>query len=300
VSSPSTAPVLVTAANGRTGRAVLRALHARGARTRAYIRSTAQWPALGALGATEYAVGDLGDTDRVHAALDGCSAVVYIGPPMHPDEKALAGGVFGAATALGVPHLVYYSVMHPLRTEVRHHRLKLETEEALVESGAPYTIVQPMRYMQHLEPIWPSVCESGVHAMPFNTRVAFNVADLEDLAAATATVVVERDRWLFGTYELAGPEALSQDDMARIIGEVLGRPIAARAVPIEAMQAKARAAGASEDRIAQMTAMNRHYDAHGFLGNPSVLRLILGREPTRFRDYVRRIVESASTPRISQ
>ena len=28
---------------------------------------------------------------------------------------------------------VYYSVMHPLRRAVRHHRLKLDAEEALIE-----------------------------------------------------------------------------------------------------------------------------------------------------------------------
>jgi uncharacterized protein YbjT (DUF2867 family) len=79
---------------------------------------------------------------------------------------------------------------------------------------------------------------------------------------------------------------LSQDDMARILGEVLGRPVTARAVPLEEMRAKARTAGLGEDRIEQMTAMNRHYDAHGMRGNPNVLRMLLGREPTTFRQYV--------------
>ncbi len=41
--------------------------------------------------------------------------------------------------------------------EVRHNRLKLDAEEVLIESGLPYTIVQPMRYMQHLALIWHKV-----------------------------------------------------------------------------------------------------------------------------------------------
>ena len=36
--------------------------------------------------------------------------------------------------------------MHPLRRAVRHHRLKLDAEEALIESGLPYAIVLPMPY----------------------------------------------------------------------------------------------------------------------------------------------------------
>ena len=43
-----------------------------------------------------------------------------------------------------------------------------------------------MRYMQHLALIWNKVLETGVHAMPFNIDVRFNVADLRDLAEANS------------------------------------------------------------------------------------------------------------------
>ena len=42
------------------------------------------------------------------------------------------------------------------------------------------------------------------------------------------------------------------------------------------------------ERIEVMTKMNAHYDAHGLVGNPNVLRWLLGREPTRFAEFVRR------------
>jgi uncharacterized protein YbjT (DUF2867 family) len=282
--------VLVTGANGKTGRAVTAALAARGALVRAFIRDPAQWPGLQAPGkADDHAVGDLDDPDSVGRALTGCDAMVHIGPPMHPDEVAMTDNCIDAAKKRGLRHFVYYSVMHTLRREVRHHRLKLECEEMLVESGLTFTIVQPIRYMQHLEPIWKQVTEQGVHAMPFDVNVKFNVADLLDHAAATAAVVVESGAHWYATYELAGPEALSQTDMAAVISKVIGRTVTARAVPFEELRAKATAAGNSADRVEQMLAMNAHYDQHGFLGNASVLRLVLGREPLRFEDYVRRL-----------
>jgi uncharacterized protein YbjT (DUF2867 family) len=238
----------------------------------------------------------MADAASVRAALEGCDALMYIGPPMHPAEKDMAANFIAAAKAIGLAHFVYYSVMHPLQREVRHHRLKLETEEMLVASDLAYTIVQPARYMQHLENIWSAVTNTGVHGMPFGVDVQFNVADLADLAEATARVVVESaagaaqpGRHHFAIYELAGPEALSQVDMARILSEVLGRAVAARAVPLEEMRHKARAAGLSEDRIEQMAIMNAHYDRHGFRGNPNVLGMLLGRAPTRFRRYVERL-----------
>jgi uncharacterized protein YbjT (DUF2867 family) len=289
--------VLVTGANGKTGRAVSAALTARGAAVRAFIRDAAQWPALQALGkAADYAHGDLNDAGSIAGALAGCDAMVHIGPPMHPDEVALTRNCIDAARKSGLGHFVYYSVMHTLRREVRHHRLKLDCEEMLVESDLPYTIVQPTRYMQHLEPIWQQVTGQGVHAMPFNVDVRFNVADLLDHAAATAAVVTEAGGHLYATYELAGPEALNQAGMAAIISKVIGRTVTARAVPPGELRARAAAAGNSPDRIEQMLAMNAHYDRHGFRGNPNVLRMLLRREPTRFEDYVRRLWSDTGKP----
>lgn len=283
------ATILLTGANGRTGRAVLRALVARGLPVRAFIRNAAQSASLIELGAKECVVGNMGEPGSVRAALEGCATLIHIGPPMHPDEKTMTGNFLAAGREVGLRHFIYYSVMHPLRTEVRHHRLKLETEEQIVESDLPFTILQPMRYMQHLEPIWKAVNETGVHAMPFSTSVKFNVVDLLDLADATANVAAEPQRYSYGTYELAGPEGLSQNDMAAILSRVLGRTVTARAISLDELEAKARAAGASDDRVQQMRAMNAHYDQHGFRGNPTVLRMLLGREPGSYEAYVRRL-----------
>lgn len=286
---------LLTAANGRTGRAVLKALAATGADVRVFIRDERQWPALRELGAASHAVGDMEDAATIGAAMASCDRIIHIGPPMHPNEVEITGRFIESAKAHGIGQFVYYSVMHPLRRAVRHHRLKLDAEETLIESGLPYTIVQPIRYMQHLELIWKKVLETGIHAMPFNTDVKFNVADLRDLAEATAIVATQPGH-LYATYELAGPEALSQRDMAAVISRLLGRKIRAEALSLKQMEKNARAAGAGDDRVAQMLIMNSHYDQFGFRGNPNVLRWILGREPSTYENYVRRVA-AGSAPR---
>lgn len=280
--------VLLTAANGRTGRTVLRALQAQGLKVRVFIRDENQWPALQAMGAAQFAVGDMLDPASIEAAISGCHKVVHIGPPMHAAEKTITEHFINAAKANGLEQFVYYSVMHPLRRGVRHHSLKLDTEEILIESGVPYTIIQPIRYMQHLLPIWQKVLTEGVHAMPFNTEVKFNVVDLEDLAEVTALVTAKPGH-LYATYELAGPEALSQTDMANIISDVIDKPVTAQAITFEALAKNFRAKGFDEDRVAQMLIMNRHYDECGFLGNPNILAWLLGRAPGTFRAYVERL-----------
>ena len=280
--------ILLTAANGRTGRAVLTALSRVGADVKAFIRDERQWPALQGLGAASFALGDMEDASTINAAVATVDTIIHIGPPMHPNEVDITSRFIDSALSNGVSRFVYYSVMHPLRRAVRHHRLKLDAEETLIESGLPYSIVQPMRYMQHLGLIWNKVLETGIHAMPFNVDVKFNVADLRDLAEATAIVATNPEH-LYATYELAGPEALSQRDMAAVISRVLGREIRAEALSLEQMEKNARAAGASDDRVTQMLTMNEHYDQFGFRGNPNVLRWILAREPNTFENYVKRL-----------
>ncbi len=282
--------ILITGANGKTGRAVIAAVAKAGGIARAFIRKAEQAEALKEIGAVEYAIGDMDAPETIAPAMADCSAVVHIGPPMHPDEKAMTANFLSAAHALSLPRFVYYSVMQPLRREVPHHARKLDTEEMIIESGQPYTIIQPTRYMQHLEPIWKSVTTDGVHAMPFNTHVKFNVADLLDLAEVTAKAALE-DGHLYATYELAGPEALSQDDMAAIISAVIKKPVTARHVSLDEMEAKARAGGATDLRVATMRKMNAHYDHGGFRGNANILRWVLGRAATRFQSYVERLAK---------
>ena len=266
---------------------MLRALAAKGAQVRAMVRDPSQAAGLRKEGAAEVIVADLEQPQTFAAALAGCSAVFHICPPMHANENGIAKHMIEAMTGAGIGRLVYYSVMHPLRRAVRHHAYKLDGEEAVVESQLHYTIVQPIRYMQHLEKVWSAVRDRGVHNMPFNVDVRFNVVDLSDLAEACARILTEPGHE-YATYELAGPEALNQRDMAATLSKVLGRPIDAQAMSFAEWAEGARKKGLSEDKIEHAVVMNQHYDAHGFLGNGNVLRWILGRPLTTYAQYAAR------------
>lgn len=280
-------PVLVTGASGKTGRRVVAALAQRGQVVRAFIRRPDVEAELRQLGAADTAVGDLTDASSLKRALDGVGQVLHICPPMHPKEDAIARVMIDLCGEIGVGRFVLYSVLHPILSDVPHHDRKLQAERYLVDSGVPYTILQPGRYMQHLLPIWKAVVASGVHNMPFSAKSKFNVVDLADLAEASARIMAEPGHE-GATYELAGPQALSQDDMAVILSQLLGKPIRAEAKSIDQMRKEAVAAGTPAERIETMCMMNAHYDAHGLVGNPNVLRWILGREPNDFATFVKR------------
>lgn len=277
--------ILVTAASGKTGRRCVARLLAHGANVRVLVRRQDAADELKAGGVQEVVIGDLFDADVLRSATQGVSSILHICPPMHPNEDSLAAMLTDIALAQGASRLVLFSVMHP-HIDVPHHWRKLKAEEIVIGSGLAFTILQPCRYMQHVDAIWPQILRDGAHCMPFSVDSRFSLVHLDDLAEAAALAVME-DNHANAIYELGGRQALSQRDCARIISKVLGREITAQARPLQDFLNGARADGMPEARITVLDIMNRHYDAHGLHGNGNILRWMLGREPISFEKHVR-------------
>lgn len=279
--------ILVTGASGKTGRACIARLIKKGANVRALVRRADAANELRAQGVVGAVVGDMFDKRVLEAACEGVRKVLHICPPMHPDEDALARDMIAAARNANINQFVLWSVLHP-HISVPHHQRKQRAEAALIDSGLTFTILQPGRYMQHLETIWSQLRATGLHSFPFSTRSRFSLAHLDDLAAAAAFVLTSSGHEN-AIYEIAGPQALTQEDCARIIAEVLTQDVRAEAASLDAFLARARAVGLPDWRIETLKVMNQHYDAHGLEGNCNLLRWLLGREPKSFSEYVREL-----------
>ena len=278
--------ILVTGASGRTGRRIIERLVAQNQRVRAFVRRPEAARELMQAGVADCVLGDLEREEDLRRALADVGGVLHICPPMHPAEDKIAATMIGIAEAQGVERFVLYSVLHPL-ADVPHHRRKLEAEHALINSKLAYTILQPCRYMQHLNAIWAQVRDAGLHPMPFDSKARFSLVDLQDLAEATARVMAEPGHD-YATYQLAGSVRLSMEDCAATLAGLLGREVKAVARSDEEFRRGAQAAGVAAARIEGMSVMNAHYTAHGLSGNANVLRWLLGREPTSFADFVKR------------
>jgi uncharacterized protein YbjT (DUF2867 family) len=279
--------VLVTGAAGKTGRAVIRALAARGVPVRALVRRDAQRAVIRADGAREVVAGDLGDDASVAAAVRGAHAVYHICPNVHPDELAIGRRVLAAARAAGVDRFVYHSVLHPQTQAMPHHWQKLLVEEAIVESNLAYTILQPAPYMQNVTAAWDRIAGEGRYAVPYGPHARLGMVDLDD-AAEAAAVVLTRPGHAGAIYELAGREALTPVDIAAILTRVLGRPVRVERLAPDEWAGRARGAGLGAYQVDTLLAMFRYYDRHGLWGNPNVLTWLLGRPPAAFETVARR------------
>jgi NAD(P)H dehydrogenase (quinone) len=279
--------ILVTGAAGKTGRAVIRALSARGQEVRALVHRPAQAAAVVAAGAQQVVAGDMRDRTVMEQAMQGVRAVYHICPNVSPHEAEMGQVALRAAREAGVEHFVYHSVLHPQTEAMPHHWQKLRTEELLFEAGLPYTILQPAAYMQNVLAYWDQIVRQGIYAVPYATQTRLGMVDLEDSAEAAAIVLTEGGH-AGATYELAGPDVLSPPEIAAVLEQQLDRPVRARAVPLEEWEQGARASGMGDYQVETLLQMFRYYERHGFWGNPRVLAWLLGRPPTTFRNLIER------------
>lgn len=278
--------IFVTSAGGKSGRAVIGALAARGEAVRALVRRAEAGAELEALGAAEIAIADLGDREALTDAMAGARAIYYIAPNMSTEEKAFGDNMILAAHAAGIERFVFHSVLHTQVQALRHHWARLFVEEALVESGLDFTILQISSYMQNMLPAWKRMLETGVHAMAYDVEAPVSLVDLDDVAEA-ASIVLTEPGYEHGIFELAGP-LITLTEKAGILSEVLGRDIRAEKLPVEAALDHARHAGVGDYGIETMRRMFAHYDAHGLAGNDKILGWILDRPPNDFETFARR------------
>ncbi|HEX9596111.1 MAG TPA: NmrA family NAD(P)-binding protein, partial [Anaerolineales bacterium] len=149
--------ILVTGAAGKTGLAVIHALAQRGAPIRALVRRSDQVQVAREAGATDILTGDLMDQDLVSKAMEGVSAIYLVFPNVHPNEISLGLSAIKAAKKSSIKSIVYHSVLFPQIEALPHHWQKLRVEEALIQSGLVFNILQPASYMQNIKASWETV-----------------------------------------------------------------------------------------------------------------------------------------------
>jgi uncharacterized protein YbjT (DUF2867 family) len=269
--------IVVTAAGGQTGTAIVRALRSRGEPVRAVVSRRGPRPELEALGA-QVVRGELTQPQPWRDLLAGAEALYLIWPNFDPDEAEGARALFAEARRVGLPRLVFHSVLRPQARVMPHHAAKDRAEEALDASGLAWRVLQPCAYADNFDGMLPEVRATGVLRSPWGLRQAQSLVDLRDVAEAAAVLLTE-DGLDGGTFEAVGPEPLTAPRLAELIGERLGRDVRAEDV---VPQGEVPQAWAGRCR----RLMFDHYRAHGFTGSPRVLAALLGRPPRTFAEHL--------------
>ena len=190
----------------------------------------------------------------------------------HPDMARLQITAIDAAARAGVEHVVKLSALGASdHSRLPIGRAHYEAEAALMASGMRWTILRPHVFMQNLLAQAPGIVHEGrIVGASGDGRVPF--VDTRDIAACAA-VALTRTGHDGEKYILTGPEALSYYDIARILTEVIGRPVEYHDRFDEGRDGNSLAA---HQRAGGKTAI-----VH------DTVRRILGRDPRSFAEFAR-------------
>jgi uncharacterized protein YbjT (DUF2867 family) len=278
--------ITVFGAAGACGRSVVKFLRQRGASVRGVVQSEARGDVARAAGADEIAICDLRRIETVEAAVAGASAVFYLSPKFIGDEASIGRMVIDAVIRAGVKRFVFQSVLHSTDSKMLHHEAKREIEAALHESELEFTVLQPARFMHNVSMQLDSIIASGVYDEPFSSDKPIADVDYDDVAAVAALALTEPG-YSRATFELSAEGMMNRHQRAKILSDVLGRPVEARQTALDKWLASKPARALSPFEREARALMFSNYDQYGFQGgNGFVLKALLGRAPNTYRTFL--------------
>lgn len=222
--------LLVTGASGKFGRRVVEHLlttyHVPASQIIATSRKPESLADFASQGVTVRSA-DFDDAATLEKAFAGATRLLIVStdaldrPGLRLEQHVNA---VNAAKTAGVAHLVYTSMPNPKEGSpipfAGDHR---GTEAAIVASGLTHTILRNSWYMENLAMSLPAALASGQWFVASGQGKTSHTAREDQ--ARTAAAALASGETKNATYTLTGPEALSADETAKIVSDVLGKPL---------------------------------------------------------------------------
>ncbi|MFJ4279547.1 SDR family oxidoreductase [Streptomyces massasporeus] len=275
--------ILVTGATGTVGSELVRQLVDKGEQVRALTRN----PERAAFDpAVEVVKGDLSQPDTLRPAVAGADRVFTLASS---DDGILERNLATVAVEAGVRHLVklstngvHFGLDDPITSM---HRAG---EQAVMESGVPWTTLRPGTFMSNRGAWRASVPSEGIAYVTVGdpTSALIHPRDIASVAAVVLTTEGHEGK----AYPLSGPEPLTPAESLQILAEALGRPLKL-VEETEEQTVERFAAWVSAEDLAAVFELKRQsapYDAEVF----DTVERITGRAPLTFAAWVAENVDS--------
>lgn len=246
--------IVVTAPTGNIGRQLLGHLLDGDAAIRVIARDPSHLPSR-AVGRVEIVQGSHDDADVVRRAFAGADAVFWLVPP-NPRADSLEAAYPGftrpaceAFRRQGVGRVVGVSALGrgtPLADNAGLVTASLAMDDLIAGTGVSYRALTMPSFMDNMLRQVETIRRQGVFVSPLSGDRKLPTCATRDIAAVAARLLLDASWSGRQEVPVLGPEDLSCDDMARIMAEVLGKPVRFQQIPFAAYKARCLELGMSE------------------------------------------------------
>lgn len=223
--------ILVTGATGKTGAAVVDALLTAGVPIRAAVRQRDDRSLSLEHRGVEIVVADPLDLPQMRSAMNGAARAYFL-PPFHPTARDAAEVFAAAARDARLESIVLLSQWLASRDHPAWLTRQLwQIEQLFAALPARLTIIAPPFFADNYLRLIGFAAHLGV--LPTLTGASQSAPpSTEDIAAVAIAALLDPARHAGRRYTPTGPVLLSTADMAKILADVLDRPVRPFAMPM--------------------------------------------------------------------
>lgn len=235
-------------------------------------------------------VGDLQNPEDYDKIFSGAKNVFLVNT-VSPSELQEGLAALNEAKRAGAKKIVYISVHNAERgSNIPHFASKIAMEQALKDSGIPYTILRPNSFYQNDVWLKDAILQYHVYPQPMGDQGLSRV-DVRDIAQAALNALTQSG-YENKSYALAGPEMLTGEQCAEIFSEELGQEVNYGGDDLKAwaQQASQMMPGWMVYDFSLMYELFQQEGLKATDKQAEETQEILGQEPRPYRDFVKEIV----------
>jgi uncharacterized protein YbjT (DUF2867 family) len=246
----------------------------------------------------EVVQGSLDDVDTVTKASAGVDTVFWVIPPepqsesLHDQLLRYVRPLLAAIDSQRVPRVIAISSLgRPVARKAGHISAVFAMDHLVESTGVHYRSLCPPGFMENMLRQVATIGGQGVFYGLTSGDLRTPVCATRDIAAVAAELLVDGSWTGQESVPILGPEDLSADDMARILSEVLDRPVRYQRIPAEDYRASLVRNGMSEawaQGLVDMTMAIEEQDIYH--AEPRTPR---GTTPTTFRQWCEEVLKPA-------
>ena len=279
--------VLVTGATGLTGGYTAEILTQQGIPVRALVHKEDERAQKLRMMGVDVVIGDLLNLNDARRALDGVSTAYFIYPiaPGIIDATAYFAQAAKEAGTKAVVNMSQISARRDSKSNAaRDHWM---AERVFDWSGLEMTHLRPTYFAEWL--LYPhflqTIRDNSLIVLPFGEGRHAPIT-ARDQARLIAAILADPKPHAGKTYPLHGPEEMSQHQVAKIVGDVLGKRVEYQPITIEQFRGQLTQAGIPSFLVQHLCEVALDYQNGIFEGEDTVIKAVTGQAPMTVQAFV--------------